>query len=520
VPGNFYYWGVTPFDTIAAFPLRPPGAPLPVVSPFEDSQLVGALIVDPERGSPPDRVLVISHWVRPGIPAEETLRRQINAVNGLSWPHTEQFSATVGDTLRWHVINVGTAPHTMHLHGFYFRLLSQGGLAFDSIFARSQERSVVSEFLPPTRTITMEWVPERPGNWLFHCHWIAHMGPAQRIARVFDTKPATSAHENHEGHEMAGLVMGVAVKSSGAPPRTAASAPKRELRLFASERPRVFGEEPGFGFVLQEGQNPPARDSIRIPGTPIVLTKGEPAQITVFNRLRFPLGVHWHGIEIESYYDGVPGFSGAARRLAPAVAPGDSFVVHMTPPRAGTFFYHIHSEQAEELNSGLYGALIVLDPAQKSAPSGDRTFVLSARAAGPLKPNQVIFVNGTTKPDAIEMKVGETQRWRFISIPANGQFDVRVTGGITPQVWRQVARDGADLPAQQIIESRAQTRIGVGIAMDFEFTPRAPGDYALQVDLPLGPDGVGGFATKVPIRVVSAAESNRLEKDQSATRKP
>jgi FtsP/CotA-like multicopper oxidase with cupredoxin domain len=520
VPGNFYYWGRTPFDTIAAFPFRVPGLPVPLFSPFEDSQLGGALIVDPEGGSPPDRVLVITHWAKPGTPVEEAGLRQINALNGLSWPHTERFNATVGDTLRWRVLNVGTAPHTMHLHGFYFRVLSQGGLsAFDSIFARPQQQSVVSEFMAPNRTMTMEWVPERPGNWLFHCHFIAHMRPAQRIARVFDPEPATAVngHDSHqEGHEMAGLVMGVAVKSSGPAERTGLPVPKRQLRLFASERPRVFGEEPGYGFVLQEGQNAPARDSIRIPGTPIVLTKGEPVQITVFNRLRFPLAVHWHGIELESYYDGVPDFSGAARRLAPAMASGDSFVVRMTPPRAGTFFYHIHSEQADELNSGLYGALIVLDPAQKSAASGERTFVLSAGGRRP-RPNQVIFVNGTTKPDAIEMKVGDTQRWRFISIPANGQFDVRVTGGTTAPVWRQVARDGADLPAQQLVETAAQTRIPVGIAMDFEFTARTTGDYVLEVDLPAGPEAVAGFATRVPIRVVAGSEPGQDQAEQRKT---
>jgi hypothetical protein len=260
VPGNFYYWGVTPFDTIAAFPFRLPGSPMPLLSPFEDSQLGGALIVDPEGGSPPDRVFVISHWAKPGTPVEEAGLPQINALNGLSWPHTERFNAAVGDTLRWRVLNVGTAGHTMHLHGFYFRVLSQGGLAaFDSIFAPPQQRSVVSEFMAALRTITMEWVPERPGNWLFHCHFIAHMRPAQRIARVFDAQPAAAnGHAHHEGHEMAGLVMGIAVKSNGPAVRTDAPTAKRKLRLFAGERPRVFGEEPGYGFVLQEGQNAPA----------------------------------------------------------------------------------------------------------------------------------------------------------------------------------------------------------------------------------------------------------------------
>lgn len=114
---------------------------------------------------------------------------------------------------------------------------------------------------------------------------------------------------------------------------------------------------------------------------------------SVFNRLQVPLGVHWHGIELASYFDGVPGFSGAPGRTMPAMQPGDSFAVQMTPPRAGTFIYHIHSEQFDELNSGLYGPLIVLEPAQPWAPERDHIFVISN--GGPGDSHKTIFVNGS-----------------------------------------------------------------------------------------------------------------------------
>ena len=44
--------------------------------------------------------------------------------------------------------------------------------------------------------------------------------------------------------------------------------------------------------------------------------------------------MHWHGIELESYYDGVAGFGGSARRVTPVIAPRDSFYARFTPPRA------------------------------------------------------------------------------------------------------------------------------------------------------------------------------------------
>ena len=51
-------------------------------------------------------------------------------------------------------------------------------------------------------------------------------------------------------------------------------------------------------------------------------------------------------------------------RTAPAIAPGDSFEARFTPPRAGTFIYHTHIDDIRQPSSGLYGAIIVLEPGQ------------------------------------------------------------------------------------------------------------------------------------------------------------
>ena len=55
-----------------------------------------------------------------------------------------------------------------------------------------------------------------------------------------------------------------------------------------------------------------------LPGPTILLKRAQPVSITVDNQLPEPTSVHWHGIELESYYDGVAGFAGQGRRLAPA----------------------------------------------------------------------------------------------------------------------------------------------------------------------------------------------------------
>ena len=338
-PGNFYYWGIrSRVDT--AWRMRP-GRLRPDLSTTEDGQLVGALVVDSEGGSPPDRIFVMTHTRFPGAPSvEDPARiREVNAINGLSWPHTERLSATAGDTIRWRVLNPAATSHTMHLHGFHYRILQRGSVsAFDNTLPPARQDLVVTEFMPPNQTMTIAWVPVTPGNWLFHCHFLAHMSPAQRVDRVFGPgsgRPAADVHEGHGEHAMAGPIVGVTVRQAGTGGAPSMTSPRRELRLYASERPRFFGDRAGLGFVLQSGDVAPATDSIRIPGSPLVLTKGEPARITVLNRLRTELAVHWHGLELDSYFDGVPGFSGSPGRVMSAIAPADSFVVHLTPNRAG-----------------------------------------------------------------------------------------------------------------------------------------------------------------------------------------
>lgn len=80
------------------------------------------------------------------------------------------------------------------------------------------------------------------------------------------------------------------------------------LRLFAQQA--LAGRWPDRGFVLQRGSAPRA-DSVEIPGTPLILKQGAHVAITVINRLPEPTTVHWHGMELESYFDGVSGWSGS-----------------------------------------------------------------------------------------------------------------------------------------------------------------------------------------------------------------
>ncbi|MEP7347779.1 MAG: multicopper oxidase domain-containing protein, partial [Gemmatimonadaceae bacterium] len=404
-PGAWYYWAG---DVNARAPIS-----------NQDGQLVGALVVDPAAPQETigDRIFVMTRWTPNGELGTGTF--QLNAINGLSWPQTERVSYTVGDSIRWAVINGTDELHMMHLHGFYFRVESRGDAAHDSVLALEQKHLRVTAATRRGEWMSFSWSPDRPGNWLFHCHLVAHMSADQRLDRMPGTpasgqQPMHGAHTNHADDAMAGLIIGINIRPRGSVTQTATGvAGRRSMQLFADTKPNVFGDRPGFGFVLQSDAHAPAPDSIRIPGSPLILTQNEPVQITVHNRLSTPFGVHWHGIEIESYFDGVVGWSGSGRRIAPPIAPGDSFVARLTPPRAGSFIYHVHSEEGNELASGLYGPLIVLPPGQRFDPTTDLIFVIATAGPGPDGPP---FVNGTAAPDTISLRTGTTYRLRLIDI--------------------------------------------------------------------------------------------------------
>ncbi|HEU5170603.1 MAG TPA: multicopper oxidase domain-containing protein, partial [Gemmatimonadales bacterium] len=182
--------------------------------------LAGAVVVDSLGAAAPprDRVFVLlaaTDSADPvlGFPVNE---RTVRAINGRSWPHTERLHATVGDTVRWRVINAANDVHPMHLHGFYFRVDALDGPRVAAYGQGAPGRWVVTERLSQFATMSLTWMPERAGNWLFHCHFQKHVvphgalglvgptGARQRIAPPPNRRPG-DLHASHAMTGMAGL---------------------------------------------------------------------------------------------------------------------------------------------------------------------------------------------------------------------------------------------------------------------------------------------------------------------------
>jgi FtsP/CotA-like multicopper oxidase with cupredoxin domain len=485
--GTYLYW-------VPAYSLRIPDTlQSPSVPPRGfDSQLGGAIVVDPPGPVPDDRVFVITELTdrsEGGAAAGSrdrhgALVRQFNAINGKAWPHSERLRYAIGDSVRWRIVNASQEAHPMHLHGFYFRVDSHGTPQSDadSIYTPQQSRMAVTETINSRQTASITWSPDRAGGWLFHCHLTTHTAKFAPVDRR-DVIDYPSTHllgdaDRHAVTGMNGLVLGVTV--AGTAPRPAAKRPARRLRLFVQSDSTPSDRDRRFGYVLQRGAEP-RRDSVEYPGPVLVLTRGELTSIDVINRSLEPTAVHWHGIELESYYDGVAGWSGTPGHTAPAIRPGTSFQVRFTPRRAGTFMYHTHLDDLRQQYGGLVGALVVLEPGEKWDPTRDLVFLLSDGVPGR------IYINGSLTPPLKELEVGRSYRLRIADIAVFRQsLRMRLLRDSALVSWRPIAKDGFTLPEAQATVRPSVVNLPSGETADFEFTPDRPGALMLEVGLPAG----------------------------------
>jgi len=485
--GTYPYWGQVVADPATdSLGLR--------VRDGRDALLSGVVVVDEPGAEPLDNeaVMILTLYRHEyGNTGEDAV---LQTINGRPWPHTRRFEYVQGDSVHWRLVNAAERGHPMHLHGFYFRVDAKGDVARDTTYWASQRRMAVTEDMESGSTLRIAWSPDRPGGWLFHCHISFHVGPNPPLGdvprdsaeafRSFALGDPNHDPDHHVVTGMGGLMMAVDVSPS--PDWTPDQRERRIVRtlIVSDSTPAPPGAEvtiPSpyrrrFSMVVQDPMAAEERTDVPFPGEAIILRKGEPTTIWVVNRTPEPTAIHWHGLELESLYDGVVGVGGYMGSRTPPVMPGDSFQVRITPPRAGSFMYHTHMSDIRQQGSGLYGPFVVLEEDETWDPDLDRVFLLGSglHEGG-------VFMNGMKEAPPAKMTAGTTYRLRFMNITlGNSGLRVRVVSGGYPVRWTPVAKDGAELPDRWRVPGEAESRIRVGETLDFAFAPD-PGRFTVEV---------------------------------------
>ncbi len=238
----------------------------------------------------------------------------------------------------------------------------------------------------------------------------------------------------------------------------------------------------------------------QIPAPTLEFTEGDEAEIVVKNDSdEDEISVHWHGILLDPYMDGVPYVN------TPPIYPGKSHTFRFKLRQHGTYWYHSHTNVQEQ--KGIYGGIIIHPKKREISYDKDLVAVLSdwtdenptqvlknlrkdgeyylykkgtmrslwgayqAKAMGNYLYNEMtrmggmdysdvgydaFLINGKRNSEATDFQAGDKVRIRLINAAASSYFHVSL--GQSPM--NVISADGVDIKpvnADEILIGMAET---------------------------------------------------------------
>jgi FtsP/CotA-like multicopper oxidase with cupredoxin domain len=220
----------------------------------------------------------------------------------------------------------------------------------------------------------------------------------------------------------------------------------------------------------------------QIPGPTLRLRAGDKVRIYYTNHLDEASSVHYHGVIVPNSMDGV------GLLTQPPVMPGETMVYEFQVPNTpGTFAYHAHMNDLEQVSMGLSGAFII-EPRDGGDGRYDQdrlVFLNNIKGS--------YLVNGKEFPsiDPWLVKKDDLVRVRMINMSPIELHPMHFHGHFT----REVAKDGTDI-ANKGEFGRVENTVLVapGQTIDVEVRMNAPGKGAWVFHCHIlthvmGPDG-------------------------------
>jgi manganese oxidase len=217
------------------------------------------------------------------------------------------------------------------------------------------------------------------------------------------------------------------------------------------------------------------------PGPTIQVNEGDRVRIIVDNHLPEPTSMHWHGLEIPSGMDGVPGIS------QEPIPPGGRFRYEFTLHQEGTYFYHSHMAMQEMM--GMIGGFII-HPRQGYSPQVDQDFLVILQEYAVLPnnatPNSMnmefnwLTFNGKAGPaiTPFVVRLGARVKIRLVNLGMD-HHPIHLHGHQFVVTGTEAGRQ-----PEQTWGRQNTVLVGVGQARDIEFEAKYPGDWMLHCHLP------------------------------------
>ena len=220
----------------------------------------------------------------------------------------------------------------------------------------------------------------------------------------------------------------------------------------------------------------------QIPGPTLHFRAGDKVRIYYNNHLDEASTVHWHGLIVPNSMDGVGGLT------MPPIMPGETMVYEFKIPETpGTFMYHAHMNDMEQVAKGLSGAFIV-DPRDGGDGRYDQDHIMLLNNI-----NGHYLINGKEFPniDPWLVRKNDLLRVRMINISPIELHPMHFHGHFT----KEIARDGTDIGGSGG-EGRVENTVllAPGQTIDVEVRMNAPGKGAWifhchVLSHVMGPDG-------------------------------
>jgi FtsP/CotA-like multicopper oxidase with cupredoxin domain len=160
--------------------------------------MLGGFIIHPKSAYSPqvdkDFLIALQEYaVKPNSTVPNSMAMEFNwlTFNGKAGPAATPLIIRKGERVRVRIINMGMDHHPIHLHGFTFwETGREGARQPEAIWARGN-----TTLVGVAQARDIEFVADREGEWMFHCHLPHHM-MNQMVSTV---GPMTRSGASHEG---------------------------------------------------------------------------------------------------------------------------------------------------------------------------------------------------------------------------------------------------------------------------------------------------------------------------------